>query len=117
MRPASELTRQVAPFEVVSEYRPAGDQPAAIAEIARRIESGAQDVVLMGATGTGKTATTAWLAERLQRPMLVMLPNETLAAQLANQLRELLPNNAVEHIVPYYDFYQPEPQIPQTYPY
>ncbi len=114
MRPASELTRQVAPFEVVSEYRPAGDQPAAIAEIARRIESGAQDVVLMGATWTGKTATTAWLAERLQRPMLVMLPNKTLAAQFANELRELLPNNAVEYFVSYYDYYQPEAYIAQT---
>ena len=107
-------TRQVAPFEVVSEYQPAGDQPAAIAEIARRIEAGESDVVLMGATGTGKTATTAWLAERLQRPMLVMLPNKTLAAQFANELRELLPHNAVEYFVSYYDYYQPEAYVPQT---
>jgi len=114
MRSVSELTRQVAPFEVVSEYKPAGDQPAAIAEITKRIQGGANDVVLMGATGTGKTATTAWLAEQLQRPMLVMLPNKTLAAQFANELRELLPNNAVEYFVSYYDYYQPEAYIAQT---
>ncbi len=114
MRPRSELQRQVAPFEVVSEYEPAGDQPAAIAELERRIEAGDDDVVLMGATGTGKTATTAWLAERLQRPMLVLLPNKTLAAQFANELRELLPNNAVEYFVSYYDYYQPEAYVPQT---
>ncbi|GAA3548609.1 UvrABC system protein B [Aeromicrobium flavum] len=114
MRPVSELTRQVAPFEVVSEYQPAGDQPAAIAEITKRIQGGTDDVVLMGATGTGKTATTAWLAEQLQRPMLVMLPNKTLAAQFANELRELLPNNAVEYFVSYYDYYQPEAYIAQS---
>ncbi|MCL3837299.1 excinuclease ABC subunit UvrB [Aeromicrobium duanguangcaii] len=114
MRPVSELKRQVAPFEVVSEYQPAGDQPAAIAEITKRIKGGTNDVVLMGATGTGKTATTAWLAEQLQRPMLVMLPNKTLAAQFANELRELLPNNAVEYFVSYYDYYQPEAYIAQT---
>ncbi len=114
MRPVSELQRQVAPFEVVSDYQPAGDQPTAIAEIDQRISGGVQDVVLMGATGTGKTATTAWLAERLQRPMLVMLPNKTLAAQFANELRELLPHNAVEYFVSYYDYYQPEAYVPQT---
>ena len=114
MRPVSELTRQVAPFEVVSDYQPAGDQPAAIAEITKRIQAGTDDVVLMGATGTGKTATTAWLAEQLQRPMLVMLPNKTLAAQFANELRELLPNNAVEYFVSYYDYYQPEAYIAQS---
>jgi excinuclease ABC subunit B len=114
MRASDELTRQVAPFEVVSEYEPAGDQPAAIAEIERRINGGVKDVVLMGATGTGKTATTAWLAERLQRPMLVLLPNKTLAAQFANELRELMPNNAVEYFVSYYDYYQPEAYVPQT---
>ncbi|MBC9224909.1 excinuclease ABC subunit UvrB [Aeromicrobium sp. 636] len=114
MRPVSELRRQVAPFEVVSEYQPAGDQPAAIAEITKRIQGGTNDVVLMGATGTGKTATTAWLAEQLQRPMLVMLPNKTLAAQFANELRELLPNNAVEYFVSYYDYYQPEAYIAQS---
>ncbi len=114
MRAVSELRRQVAPFEVVSEYQPAGDQPAAIAEITQRIKGGANDVVLMGATGTGKTATTAWLAEQLQRPMLVMLPNKTLAAQFATELRELLPNNAVEYFVSYYDYYQPEAYIAQS---
>jgi len=114
MRASDELTRQVAPFEVVSDYEPAGDQPAAIAEIEKRINAGVKDVVLMGATGTGKTATTAWLAERLQRPMLVLLPNKTLAAQFANELRELMPNNAVEYFVSYYDYYQPEAYVPQT---
>ncbi|MGA8987161.1 excinuclease ABC subunit UvrB [Aeromicrobium sp.] len=114
MRSVSELQRQVAPIEVVSEYQPAGDQPAAIAELERRIKAGAVDNVLLGATGTGKTATTAWLAERLQRPMLVMMPNKLLAAQFANELRELLPNNAVEYFVSYYDYYQPEAYIAQS---
>ncbi|RYJ05365.1 MAG: excinuclease ABC subunit UvrB, partial [Actinomycetales bacterium] len=114
MRPVAELQRQVAPFEVVSEYKPAGDQPAAIAALTQRIGAGEKDSVLMGATGTGKTATTAWLAEQLQRPMLVMLPNKLLAAQFANELRELLPNNAVEYFVSYYDYYQPEAYVPQT---
>ena len=113
-RPVTDLQRTVAPFRVVSEYQPAGDQPAAIEEIARRIESGAQDVVLLGATGTGKSATTAWIVEKLQRPTLVMAPNKTLAAQLANEFRELMPNNAVEYFVSYYDYYQPEAYIPQT---
>ena len=112
--PLDHVRNQVAPFEVVSDYQPAGDQPAAIAELERRLKGGVQDVVLMGATGTGKTATTAWLAERLQRPMLVMLPNKTLAAQFANELRELLPHNAVEYFVSYYDYYQPEAYVPQT---
>src|SRR5215207_4932161 len=114
MRSVSELQRQVAPFEVVSDYQPAGDQPAAIAELERRINAGSKDNVLLGATGTGKTATTAWLAERLQRPMLVMMPNKLLAAQFANELRELLPNNAVEYFVSYYDYYQPEAYIAQS---
>ena len=114
MRPKSALRRQVAPFSVVSEYEPAGDQPAAIQALQERIEAGTQDVVLMGATGTGKTATTAWLTERLQRPVLVMLPNKTLAAQFATELRELLPHNAVEYFVSYYDYYQPEAYVPQT---
>ncbi|ACU74511.1 excinuclease ABC, B subunit [Catenulispora acidiphila DSM 44928] len=114
MRPLSELTRTVAPIEVVSDYQPAGDQPAAIAELTRRIEAGEQNVVLLGATGTGKSATTAWLIEKLQRPTLVMAPNKTLAAQLANEFRELLPNNAVEYFVSYYDYYQPEAYVPQT---
>src|SRR5919109_1201459 len=93
---------------------PAGDQPRAIAEMEKRLQSGAKDTVLLGATGTGKTATIAWLAERLQRPTLVMLPNKTLAAQFANELREMLPRNAVEYFVSYYDYYQPEAYIPQS---
>ncbi|MCH1404872.1 MAG: DEAD/DEAH box helicase family protein, partial [Candidatus Nanopelagicales bacterium] len=113
-RPVTDLQRTVAPFEVVSDYVPAGDQPQAIKEIARRIDGGDSDVVLLGATGTGKSATTAWLVERLQRPTLVMAPNKTLAAQLATEFRELLPNNAVEYFVSYYDYYQPEAYVPQT---
>lgn len=104
----------MAPFEVVSPFQPNGDQPAAIAELERRIKGGEKDVVLLGATGTGKSATTAWMIERLQRPTLVMAPNKTLAAQLANEFRELLPNNAVEYFVSYYDYYQPEAYVPQT---
>jgi excinuclease ABC subunit B len=114
MRPVSEVQRKVAPFQVISDYVPAGDQPAAIAEITRRINAGERDVVLLGATGTGKSATTAWLVEQLQRPTLVLAPNKTLAAQLANEFRELLPNNAVEYFVSYYDYYQPEAYVPQT---
>ncbi|MBQ0830399.1 excinuclease ABC subunit UvrB [Streptomyces tagetis] len=114
MRPVSQIERTVAPFEVVSPYQPSGDQPAAIAELARRIEAGEKDVVLLGATGTGKSATTAWMIEKLQRPTLVMAPNKTLAAQLANEFRELLPNNAVEYFVSYYDYYQPEAYVPQS---
>jgi excinuclease ABC subunit B len=114
VRPVTDLQRKVAPFQVISDYIPAGDQPAAIEEIAKRINNGAQDVVLLGATGTGKSATTAWLIERLQRPTLVLAPNKTLAAQLANEFRELLPNNAVEYFVSYYDYYQPEAYVPQT---
>ena len=114
MRPVSEVQRKVAPFQVISDYVPAGDQPAAIAEITRRINAGEKDVVLLGATGTGKSATTAWLIEKLQRPTLVLAPNKTLAAQLANEFRELLPNNAVEYFVSYYDYYQPEAYVPQT---
>ncbi len=114
MRPVSEVQRKVAPFRVISDYVPAGDQPAAIEEITRRINAGEKDVVLLGATGTGKSATTAWLVEKLQRPTLVLAPNKTLAAQLANEFRELLPNNAVEYFVSYYDYYQPEAYVPQT---
>ena len=113
-RPVTDLQRTVAPFEVISEFVPAGDQPAAIAEIEKRILRGDKNVVLLGATGTGKSATTAWLVERLQRPTLVLAPNKTLAAQLANEFRELLPNNAVEYFVSYYDYYQPEAYIPQS---
>ena len=114
MRPTTDLQRRVAPFEVVSDFAPAGDQPAAIAELAQRIGAGEQDIVLLGATGTGKSATTAWLIEQVQRPTLVMAPNKTLAAQLANEFRELLPHNAVEYFVSYYDYYQPEAYVPQT---
>ncbi|WP_286738179.1 excinuclease ABC subunit UvrB, partial [Kocuria sp. UBA1838] len=111
---AQKINRVVAPFEVVSEYQPAGDQPKAIADLSRRIEGGEKDVVLMGATGTGKSATAAWLIEAVQRPTLLLVQNKTLAAQLANELRELLPNNAVEYFVSYYDYYQPEAYVPQT---
>ena len=102
------------PFKVVSEYSPSGDQPKAIAELEQRLRAGERDVVLLGATGTGKSATTAWLVERLQRPTLVIAHNKTLAAQLASELRELFPNNAVEYFVSYYDYYQPEAYVPQT---
>ncbi|WP_191280775.1 excinuclease ABC subunit UvrB [Nocardioides flavus (ex Wang et al. 2016)] len=114
MRPVTDLQRRVAPFKVVSDYEPSGDQPAAIKEIVERIEGGVQDVVLLGATGTGKTATVAWVAEQLQRPVLVLQPNKTLAAQFANELRQLFPDNAVEYFVSYYDYYQPEAYVPQT---
>ena len=114
MRPVAELQRTVAPLQVISEFQPAGDQPAAIEDLAQRIAAGEQDIVLLGATGTGKSATTAWLVERVQRPTLVMAPNKTLAAQLANELRELMPNNAVEYFVSYYDYYQPEAYVPSS---
>lgn len=117
-RPAGEevsgLVRSGGHFEVVSPYAPAGDQPAAIDELQQRVLAGEREVVLLGATGTGKSATTAWLIERLQRPTLVMAPNKTLAAQLANELREMLPHNAVEYFVSYYDYYQPEAYIAAT---
>ena len=113
-RPVDAVVRAGGRFEVVSEHQPAGDQPTAIQDLERRIEAGERDVVLLGATGTGKSATTAWLIERLQRPTLVMAPNKTLAAQLANELREMLPHNAVEYFVSYYDYYQPEAYIAQT---
>jgi excinuclease ABC subunit B len=114
MRPVTDLERRVAPFKVVSDYQPSGDQPTAIDDIERRVRAGEKDVVLLGATGTGKTATVAWAVERLQRPTLVMQPNKTLAAQFANELRELFPDNAVEYFVSYYDYYQPEAYVPQT---
>ncbi|RFA12672.1 excinuclease ABC subunit B [Subtercola boreus] len=109
-----EPTRSVRPFEVISDYTPSGDQPTAIAELTARINAGETDVVLLGATGTGKSATTAWLIEAVQRPTLVLAHNKTLAAQLANEFRELMPNNAVEYFVSYYDYYQPEAYVPQT---
>ena len=113
-RVVSEVERTPGEFQVVSEYEPAGDQPAAIAELNERLNRDERDVVLMGATGTGKSATAAWLIEKQQRPTLVMAPNKTLAAQLANELRQLLPHNAVEYFVSYYDYYQPEAYIAQT---
>ena len=110
----SEIERAEKPFQVVSQYTPSGDQPAAIAELTERIEAGEKDVVLLGATGTGKSATTAWLIEKVQRPTLIIEPNKTLAAQMAAEFRELMPNNAVEYFVSYYDYYQPEAYVPQT---
>ncbi|MCH1883129.1 excinuclease ABC subunit UvrB [Agrococcus sp. ARC_14] len=109
-----EPTRAVRPFEVISEYTPSGDQPKAIRELTDAVNRGETDVVLLGATGTGKSATTAWLVEQVQRPTLVLAHNKTLAAQLANEFRELFPNNAVEYFVSYYDYYQPEAYVPQT---
>jgi excinuclease ABC subunit B len=114
VRAITEVERKVNPFEVISDYKPAGDQPAAIKELTERLARGEQDVVLLGATGTGKSATAAWLIEQVQRPTLVLVHNKTLAAQLANEFRELLPNNAVEYFVSYYDYYQPEAYVPQT---
>ena len=114
MRPVTDLQLADKQFEVISDYTPSGDQPTAIAELTERITGGEKDVVLLGATGTGKSATTAWLIEKLQRPTLVMAPNKTLAAQLATEFRELFPNNAVEYFVSYYDYYQPEAYIAQT---
>ncbi len=113
-RPITDLQRKVAPFTVKAPFEPSGDQPEAIADLVRRIEAGEQDIVLLGATGTGKSATTAWLVEKLQRPTLVLAPNKTLAAQLTTEFKELLPDNAVEYFVSYYDYYQPEAYIPQS---
>jgi excinuclease ABC subunit B len=113
-RPIGEIPRTDRRFRMVADYEPAGDQPQAIAELEKRITGGEKDVVLLGATGTGKSATTAWLIEKVQRPTLVMVPNKTLAAQFANELREFFPDNAVEYFVSYYDYYQPEAYVPQT---
>ena len=114
MRPVTELQRAAKPFEVISPYSPSGDQSTAIAELTERLRAGEKDIVLLGATGTGKSATTAWLVEQVQRPTLILEPNKTLAAQMAAEFRELLPNNAVEYFVSYYDYYQPEAYVPQT---
>ena len=114
MRPVTDLRRADKPFEVISPYTPSGDQPAAIAELTERLNAGEKDIVLLGATGTGKSATTAWLVEQVQRPTLILEPNKTLAAQMAAEFRELLPGNAVEYFVSYYDYYQPEAYVPQT---
>ncbi|MDT5038736.1 MAG: excinuclease subunit, partial [Micromonosporaceae bacterium] len=109
-----DIPRLDRPFELISDYKPSGDQPTAIDGLESRLRRGDRHVVLLGATGTGKSATTAWLIERMQRPTLIMAPNKTLCAQLAKEFRELLPNNAVEYFVSYYDYYQPEAYIPQT---
>jgi excinuclease ABC subunit B len=114
MRPVTDLVRQAAPFTVESDFAPSGDQPAAIDDLERRIRDDQPNIVLLGATGTGKSATAAWLVERVQRPTLVIAPNKTLAAQLTNEFKELLPHNAVEYFVSYYDYYQPEAYVPQT---
>ena len=114
VRAVTSTPRADRPFEVISDFKPAGDQPEAIRQLADRVNGGEPDIVLLGATGTGKSATTAWLIEQVQRPTLVLAPNKTLAAQLANEFRELLPNNAVEYFVSYYDYYQPEAYVPQT---
>ncbi|HET7326073.1 MAG TPA: excinuclease ABC subunit UvrB [Nocardioidaceae bacterium] len=114
MRPVTDLQRRVAPFDFQADFSPSGDQPQAIEDLHKRVESGEQDIVLLGATGTGKTATVAWLVEKVQRPTLVMQPNKTLAAQFANELRDFFPDNAVEYFVSYYDYYQPEAYVPQT---
>ena len=114
VRAVTSTPRADKPFQVISDFQPAGDQPDAIKELASRVNAGESDIVLLGATGTGKSATTAWLIEQVQRPTLVLAPNKTLAAQLANEFRELLPNNAVEYFVSYYDYYQPEAYVPQT---
>ena len=113
-RAVTSTPRAERPFQVISEFKPAGDQPDAIRELTDRVNRGEKDIVLLGATGTGKSATTAWLIEQVQRPTLVLAPNKTLAAQLANEFKELLPNNAVEYFVSYYDYYQPEAYVPQT---
>jgi excinuclease ABC subunit B len=113
-RPIGEIPRTDGRFHVVSDYEPAGDQPQALVELTKRVGEGEKDIVLLGATGTGKSATTAWLIEKVQRPTLVMVPNKTLAAQFANELREFFPDNAVEYFVSYYDYYQPEAYVPQT---
>ncbi len=102
------------PFVVKAPYKPSGDQPQAIQQVVDRIRNGENDVVLMGATGTGKTATAAWVIEKLQRPTLIIEPNKTLAAQLCSEFRQLMPDNAVNYFVSYYDYYQPEAYIPQT---
>src|SRR6266567_3358175 len=102
------------PFRIASEFRPAGDQPGAIDSLAEGIGKGLDFQTLLGVTGSGKTATVAWLVERIQRPTLVISPNKSLAAQLANEFREYFPRNAVEYFVSYYDYYQPEAYLPSS---
>ena len=102
------------PFKVVADFEPAGDQPGAIAKIAERVKAGERYSTLLGATGTGKTATFAYALEQIQKPTLVMAPNKSLAAQLCNEFKQFFPHNAVEYFVSYYDYYQPEAYVPST---
>jgi excinuclease ABC subunit B len=102
------------PFELRSDFRPAGDQPAAIEQLTAAVQAGEEHITLLGATGTGKTFTIAHVVEQIQRPTLVIAPNKSLGAQLANEFREVFPDNAVEYFVSYYDYYQPEAYIPST---
>jgi excinuclease ABC subunit B len=104
----------VQPFKVVSDFAPAGDQPKAIAGLAERVLAGERYTTLLGATGTGKTATLAWALEQIQKPTLVIAPNKSLAAQLANEFKQFFPDNAVEYFVSYYDYYQPEAYVPSS---
>jgi len=101
-------------FLVESPFQPAGDQPKAIAQLAQGVEDGLRYQTLEGITGSGKTATIAWLIEHVQRPTLILEPNKSLAAQLASELKEMLPQNRVEFFVSYYDYYQPEAYVPRT---
>ena len=102
------------PFQVVSDFSPSGDQPNAIQQMAERINSGERYTTLLGATGTGKTATMAWAIEKIQKPTLVLAPNKSLAAQLCNEYKQFFPHNAVEYFVSYYDYYQPEAYVPSS---
>src|ERR1051326_4270175 len=110
----ARLVPDVAKLETSAAYRPTGDQPQAIETLARSIFAGERYQTLLGATGTGKTATMAWIIEQVQRPTLLIAHNKTLAAQLCNEFREFFPNNAVEYFVSYYDYYQPEAYVPQA---
>ena len=101
-------------FEVVSPFKPSGDQPQAIAGLAHGVQRGDRYQTLQGITGSGKTATIAWLVEQAQRPTLIIEPNKSLAAQLSSELRQLFPKNRVEFFVSYYDYYQPEAYLPST---
>ncbi|MGH9283342.1 MAG: DEAD/DEAH box helicase family protein, partial [Acidimicrobiales bacterium] len=102
------------PFQVVSEFAPAGDQPRAVEALAHGVDRGDRFQTLLGITGSGKSATIAWTIEQVQRPTLVIAPNKSLAAQLANEFRELFPENRVEYFVSYYDYYQPEAYLPSS---
>src|SRR6201994_1209235 len=101
-------------FKVVSEFAPAGDQPTAIAQLSEGIARGDRFQTLLGITGSGKSATIAWTIEAVQKPTLIIAPNKSLAAQLANEMREFFPNNRVEYFVSYYDYYQPEAYLPAS---